>query len=423
MMQHPLSNADSVAGSFADSFDDAIAARIARANARARAAGLARSVRPYSGSRSIRLNLADNDYLGLAADESLRSAFLAQGGCRLRFSASASPMLMGTSPGHERLERALEKTYARRCLTLASGWHANTGLVGALGAEFGRSLLIAADRLAHASMIEGMRVAAGFGAQFVRFAHNDPASLERLLEKRAPGFEAVLVLTESVFSMDGDCGCVARIVALKQRFDNLLIAVDEAHAVGALGAGGSGLVCGTDLDAGVDFIVGTFGKALASAGAFIAVREPWCEFLANRMRPLIYSTAEPEIISAWTAWLWEQMPDFADRRAQLAANAARVRRALAALTASRAAGCSSAEPNPSTPASTTHIVPVVLGGNGFLMAAHARLLELGIATAAVRPPTVPQGTARLRLSIKSTLTEDDMALLIGALEEVLKGNK
>lgn len=370
--------------------------------------GQFRTLRPYAADGAV-VNLADNDYLGLAADEVLREKFLSDSHGRYRLSASASPLLMGASEGHERLDGVLRQGYGRKCLTFASGWQANTGLVSALGQEFGKALLIVADRLAHASMIDGMVTATAYGARFERFRHNDVSHLRRILEKKSAEFEAVLLLTESVFSMDGDIAPVADIIALKKDFANLLLAVDEAHGMGVYGKDGLGVVKSQNLLTGVDFLIGTFGKALASSGAFIAMSDTWYDFFVNRARPLIYSTAEPEIIAAWNAFLLASMPSFESRRQRLTEVGTEIKNRI------RETGFVLPEAAHET---SSHIVPLVVGSTESAAAAQAHFLKHGVRTALIRPPTVPAESARLRLSIKATLSDNEVDAILNALDSL-----
>ena len=373
--------------------------------------GASRHIRPFAGDHAD-IDLADNDYLGLASDIPLRQAFMDEIGHRFRLSASASPLLMAQSDAHCWLDETIYRIYGRPSVGFASGWHANTGFISALAAAFGGRLLILSDRLAHASMLDGIRLATTYHVTFKRFRHNDVADLQRLLSRFADNYEAVLILTESVFSMDGDRAHLSEICALKQEFGNLLIAVDEAHSLGVLGPNGYGCVRANNLDQKVDFLIGTFGKAMAASGAFIVCSPLMHSLLVNTCRPLIYSTAEPEIIAAWKAWLLERLPAFKDRRERLKSTSRLVRDAIFRVT----------RPEFQLMASDTHIVPYMIGDNETANRVREHFLQAGIRAALVRPPTVPLNTARLRLSLKATLSDLDINRILTAVaSSPLKG--
>lgn len=348
--------------------------------------------------RTIRLrpkgviSLAGNDYLGAGADEALRAAFFESPLSRFGLASGSSALLFGESEAHEGLREVLRRQYGRESLLFPSGWHLNTGFLAALGAAFGRDVFFLADRLVHASMIDGLLAAKRHGANFLRFPHNDCGALERLLERTAPKHEIVVILTESVFSMDGDCADLARLVALKKRWKNVLLAVDDAHGLGILGANGRGPAEEAGVESDIDFRILTFGKAAASSGAALLADPDWLTLVTNYARPLIFTTAESPLQAAWTSFVLSQIPNWSERRARLRALEARV---LAAL---------GNEAN----ANGTPILPWVLGDNARTLEAAKRLEEAGFLVSAVRPPTVPEGTSRLRISLASSLTDDQV---------------
>lgn len=379
-------------------------------------AGMLRRIRPNVQTPDG-INLSDNDYLGLAQNRDMRCAFwdqwLGKPAADVPLSSSASPLLMGRSQWHERLENALLETYRpfytqaqKSVLLFNSGWHANTGFIAAFGALFKERLLIVADRLVHASMIDGMRMATLSGSKIQRFAHNDLAHVRKLLERHAAHYEAVLLLTESVFSMDGDAAHITELCALKRTWPQLIIAVDEAHAVGVAGPAGAGLVAQTHCMDDVDIVIGTLGKALASSGAFVLAHPTVRAYLVNSTRSLIFSTADSPLQAAWSAYIVEQLPTFEPQRARLMRIAQAVRQTLIA--------CDWLTEE----APTSWIVPIVLGEPEAALRAYAHFLDRGMSVSLVRPPTVPMHTCRIRLSLKASLTDSEVERLLTALREM-----
>ncbi len=344
------------------------------------------------------LNLASNDYLGLAGDHPLQQAILARitagagvspGGC----SASSSRLMSGSHPACTALENQIAAAYGngRRALVFNSGYHANLGILPALAR---RGDVIIADRLVHASLIDGIRLSR---ATWLRHRHGDMAHLRALLAEQPPAPGGLtFIVTESIFSMDGDSAPLRELVAIKREHAAILL-VDEAHAVGVQGAHGLGLAEACGLLDDVDILVGTFGKALASVGAFAVVSPLVRTLLINAMRPLIYTTALPPLTLAWTAAYFEQACEADDRRLRLHANATHFREALARATA--------------RPARGSHIVPFVVGAESTAVALAARLRQEGFLVPPIRPPTVPEGTARLRFSIGADMNPEALSTL------------
>lgn len=335
------------------------------------------------------ISLAGNDYLGAGTDRALREAFFESPLSRFGLASGSSALLFGESEAHESLRETLRRQYERDSLLFPSGWQLNTGFIAALGAVFGRDVFFLADRLVHASMIDGLLAAKRQGAGFLRYPHNDCAALERLLERTAPEHGIVVILTESVFSMDGDRADLARLVTLKKRWCNVLLAVDDAHGLGISGANGRGPAEEAGAEAEIDFRILTFGKAAASSGAALLADPDWLALVTNHARPLIFTTAESPLQAAWTAFVLSHVPSWSDRRARLRTLEARVRDALGT------GACANDAP----------ILPWILGDNARTLEAAKRLEEAGFLVSAVRPPTVPEGTSRLRISLTSTLTD------------------
>lgn len=353
-----------------------------------KAAGNLRTI-PADWSEDAVVDLSANDYLGLAGDMELRERFLAEHDARsLLMTASASRLLASRQRSFDALERLLADSYGSPVLLFNSGYHANTGLVSALGSA--PSTLIIADKLVHASIIDGIRLA---GAPFERFRHNDLAHLTRLLEKHAPSYAGVLVIVESVYSMDGDSAPLAEIAGLRRHYPNIMLYVDEAHAVGALGPGGLGLCAELDLLGQTDVLVGTLGKALASSGAFAVLRGRLREYMVNRARSLIFSTALPPACADWSALTWRRSLEADDLREKL--------RGLAAELAAAVPG----------EAAASHIRPLVVGDPRRAAELSADLLTEGFKVLPIRTPTVPPGTERLRFSLSAALDPADIRRL------------
>lgn len=251
------------------------------------------------------LNLASNDYLGLAADIDLRQEFLDYYPLeRSYFSSSSSRLLTGNFDEYEQLENSLSQAFGgRAALLFNSGYHMNIGILPAVADS---KTLILADKLVHASMIDGIRLS---GAQYVRYRHNDFQHLEQLLQKYHDDdqIERIIVVTESIFSMDGDETDLTALVQLKKRFAKTMLYVDEAHSIGVRGQQGLGCAEQYNVIQEIDFLVGTLGKALAAVGGYIICHPIIKDYLINKMRPLIFSTAQPPIVMAWANFIFKKV--------------------------------------------------------------------------------------------------------------------
>lgn len=339
------------------------------------------------------LNLSSNDYLGLASRTELQKEFLAtEEAQRLPFSSSSSRLLTGNFPVYARLEQQIAQSFGREAaLVFNSGYHANTGILPALAAK---RTLILADKLVHASIIDGILLS---GAPFQRYRHNDYDQLERILAKEAGLYEKVMVVTESIFSMDGDIADLSRLIGLKKSFSNLWLYVDEAHAIGVRGKNGLGIAEEQGCIREIDLLVGTFGKALASMGAYVVCDGVIREYLVNTMRPLIFSTALPPIQIAWSGFIWERLGALDAERNHLRSLSERVAIALQ---------------GKGGEISRSQIVPFLVGDSSDCVAKAEELQRKGFYCLPVRPPTVPKGTARIRLSLTANLTDEEIDGLI-----------
>lgn len=340
------------------------------------------------------LNLSSNDYLGLAADSSLREKFLhTLTPDTFLPTSSSSRLLTGNFTVYEELEAELSRLFGTEAaLVFNSGYHANIGILPAVSDA---QTLILADKLVHASLIDGIRLSS---ARCIRYRHNDLPQLERLLKEHHASYRQIIVVTESVFSMDGDEADLAALAQLKRRYDNVLLYVDEAHAFGVRGRQGLGCAEESGNIADIDFLVGTFGKAAASAGAYLACRKVIREYLVNRMRTLIFTTALPPVNIAWTLFVVRKLAGMGERREHLAHISRTLREALQA----RGYNCPG----------TSHIVPMIIGPSADTRLRADALQRHGFYALPVRPPTVPEGTSRIRFSLTADIQEREIEELI-----------
>ncbi|WP_278365359.1 8-amino-7-oxononanoate synthase [Phocaeicola barnesiae] len=345
------------------------------------------------------LNLSSNDYLGLAADRRLREAFLETlTPDTFLPTSSSSRLLTGNFTGYTELEQELAQLFGTEAaLVFNSGYHANTGILPAVSDA---QTLILADKLVHASLIDGIRLSA---TRCIRYRHNDLAQAGRLVEEHHQAYSRIILVTESIFSMDGDEADLRALVALKKRYDNLLLYVDEAHAFGVRGPHGLGCAEEAGCIGDIDFLVGTFGKAAASAGAYIVCRQVVRDYLINRMRTFIFTTALPPVNIAWTLFIVRKLADMRERRAHLAHIGRLLRDALTA----RSYTCPS----------TSHIVPLMVGPSADTVLRADQLQRHGFYALPVRPPTVPEGTSRIRFSLTAGVREDEILRLIACIPE------
>lgn len=349
------------------------------------------------------IDLSTNDYLGLASRPELQEEFFADSAKRqIPLTSSASRLLAARQLQYTALEEELGRLYDRAILLFNSGYHANTGIVSAL-ASAPRTLIVA-DRLVHASIIDGMTLSK---MPFTRFRHNDFDHLERTLDKARSDYDRFLVIVESVYSMDGDRADIEKLIDIKRRHKGVMLYVDEAHAFGAEGRQGLGLVNDSPRREEVDVIVGTFGKACASMGAFCAVGGDVREYLVNRSRSLIFSTALPPLNMAWTRFIINKMVDMDGERSKLKILGQRLQSIISPIT-------------PDFPIMASHIQPLVVGDPRRAVELSGRLLERGFKVLPIRVPTVPPGTDRLRISLSANLTMDDIEGLGRALKEIMQ---
>ena len=345
------------------------------------------------------LNLSSNDYLGLASDLRLREQFFDETPNTERLmSASSSRLLTGNFPAYEQLEATLTQLFhGRAALLFNSGYHMNIGILPALADT---KTLILADKLVHASMIDGIRLSS---AKYLRYRHNDLAHLQQLLTQyhADENYERIIVVTESIFSMDGDETDLVALVALKQQFAKVMLYVDEAHAIGVRGQQGLGCAEQYGVIDAIDFLVGTFGKAVASVGGYLICDPIIRDYLINRMRPLIFSTAQPPICMAWTQFMLNQIVHMQAQRQHLAALSQSIQQGIQA----KGFACPS----------TSQIVPVIIGDSTATVSKARQLQTAGFYVMPVRPPTVPQGSSRLRICLNTQFETADLTQLLDLL--------
>ncbi len=350
-------------------------------------------LRPAGGGPPL-LDLASNDYLGLSRHPDVTAA-AAETMAAEGLGAGASRLVSGTRPVHGHLERELAAWLGReRVLLFPSGFQANLAAVTALA---DRHSLVLADRLVHHSLLAGVRAS---GARLQRFAHNDLQDLEQKLAaaRRAAPRQRLLVLSESLFSMEGTSPDVGGLAALCRRHGALLL-LDEAHALGVLGEGGRGL--GWNVG-GVAVVSGTFGKAFGSGGAFLATEPVLGEWLLQRSGGFRYTTAlAPPLAAGALAALGVLRREHGAGRA-LCRRAERWRQSLA-------------ETGWERPAGEGPILPLIAGSEAAALALQQRLERQGLLSVAIRPPTVPAGTSRLRLVVRQDLPADTLPRLLTAL--------
>lgn len=324
------------------------------------------------------INLSSNNYLGFADNMAITQEFLDIAGAKYSFGSASARLLTGTLPVYKELESLLAQLFNKdSALLFNSGYHANVGVNSSIA---GKGDVIFSDKLNHASIIDGMKLSDG---KFFRYPHNNMEALEKLLIRERNNFKNAVIVSESVFSMDGDIADLKKLVELKEKFNCILI-IDEAHAFGVFGQKGLGVAEDLNIIDKIDLIVGTFGKAIGSMGAFAVGNKTLIEYLTNKARSFIFSTALPPINIAFTKWIIEnKLPQTFEKRQKM-------------LKIAKNAG------------SDSHIIPIIIGGNKETVETCEILYQNGFFTLPIRPPTVPEGTSRLRLSLTTDITKQEL---------------
>lgn len=341
----------------------------------------------YKGQKL--LNLSSNNYLNFADNREITKEFLDIVGDKYSFGSASSRLLTGTLPVYKELENLLSGLYKKdAALIFNSGYHANVGISSALNQK---GDVIFSDKLNHASIIDGMRLSEG---KFFRFPHNNMEALEKLLIRERKNYRNAFIITESVFSMDGDIEDLKKIVELKKKYDCNFI-IDEAHAFGVFGEKGLGVAEDLGIIDDVDLIVGTFGKSVGSMGAFAVGSRVLIDFLINKSRSFIFSTALPPICIAFSKWIIEnKFPKVREKCKKM-------------LSIGKSFG------------SDSHIIPVIVGENKDTIDLCEVLFHNGYFTLPIRPPTVPVGTSRIRLSLTCDIEENELTNLKEIVNEKL----
>ena len=339
------------------------------------------------------LNLSSNNYLNFADNKELTEKFYAQGGDKYSPGSASARLLTGTLPVYKQLENLITDLYkSGGTLLFNSGYHANVGINSSLA---GKGDVIFSDKLNHASIIDGMRLSE---AKFFRYPHNNMEALEKLLVRERNNFKNAVIVSESVFSMDGDIADLAKLVELKNKY-NCLLVLDEAHAFGVFGKTGLGVLEDLGLLKDVDLLIGTFGKAIGSMGAFATGKKILIDYLINSARSFIFSTALPPVNIAFSKWIIEnELPQTYEKRKKM-------------LELGKKFG------------SESHIIPVIIGSNEKTVEMCDILYKNGYFTLPIRPPTVPPGTSRIRLSLTSDIEEKDLEKLCSILGSTNKTTK
>lgn len=342
------------------------------------------------------LSFCSNNYLGLANHPKIKQASI-DAIHQYGWGAGASRLVSGTMTLHQELEKKIaEFKGTEAALLFPTGYMAN---LGALCALVSRGDMVIGDKLNHASIIDGCRLS---GATFRIYPHKDVSQLQSLLQ-RSSGYRRKLVITDSVFSMDGDTAPIPEIVNIARKYDAMLM-VDDAHATGVFGKQGKGLIEHYGLEGKIDVVMGSFSKALGSVGGFIAGSKPLVDFLKNKARPFIYTTALPPAVCAASLAGLALIQEDASLIDSLWRNIASLKTRLLQFMR--------------TISVESPIVPLIVGSAEDAVKVSSKLYENGILIPAIRPPTVPPGTSRLRISLMATHSENDINRLIETLQHV-----
>jgi 8-amino-7-oxononanoate synthase len=366
-------------------------------------AGIRRQIIPgdRTSARTVRregpelVNFSSNDYLGLSRHPAVLAG--SERDLRKGAGATASRLMAGTDYDYAALENAVAFFKGTEAaLVFGSGYLANLGTIPAL---VGRGDAVFGDRMNHASIVDGIRLS---GATAYRYRHNDMDELEQML-RDAPASGRKLIVTETLFGMDGDLAPLERVVELKNRYGAALM-IDEAHATGVVGPQGRGLAHQLGLESEVDVSMGTFSKALGLYGGYVATKRSWADYLVSSARTFIYTTALPPAVVGGVGAAIEMVLAGDYLRQRLAELSSMFREGLADLALD---GLNSG----------SQIQPVVIGSAAGVVEIGARLERMGVLAVPIRPPTVPEGSARLRFSICASHTEEDISAALDALKK------
>jgi len=343
------------------------------------------------------LNLSSNNYLGIAGHPLLKAAAI-QAVQQLGCGATSARLIVGNYELYDQVEKDLAQFKdTEAALIFNSGYTANLGIIPALA---GRGDIIISDKINHASIIDGIRLS---GAEFLRYKHTDMADLERCL-KKAEGYRRKLIITDSVFSMDGDLAPLPAIVELKEKYGAVLM-IDEAHGSGIFGENGRGLAEFYKVTDRVEITMGTLGKAFGCSGAYVAGRKVLIDYLRNKARSFIFTTGLPPSVLASVQAALQVLQQESWRREEVLSKAAWVRKELT-------------EAGFELLNSQSQIIPILVGGNAATLEFSNRLFDVNILAMAVRPPTVPLNAARLRLTVMATHSNEELAWAVKHLKKI-----
>lgn len=343
------------------------------------------------------LNFSSNDYLNISTDRDLLNEFIEKYKNHEEFilSSTSSRLLTGTSTVYKKLENNLAKIFNKEaCLIFNTGYQCNLGVVSSL---VNRDDVIFSDKLNHASIIDGMRLSS---TQFFRYKHFDYNNLEELLIKHRHEYKKAIIISESVFSMDGDIADIKKLIELKKKY-NCLLMIDEAHAFGIYGENLAGIADRDNLLNDVDIITATLGKSFASMGAFCVSNRTIIDYLINKANSFIFSTAIPPVNIMWSNFLIEEKFNTVRQKAEKLNTLIKEAH------------------NYIKDNGETQIVPVIIGENNKTVKIAEQLRAKGFYVLPVRPPTVPVNTSRLRLSLTADITFDEFKTVIDTVKEVL----
>lgn len=341
------------------------------------------------------INFSSNDYLGLSTNKALVEEFCTQflNSPEFCFSSASARLLSGTSQIYNKLETTVANLFHKdSALVFNTGYQCNLGVVSTLA---GKGDVVFCDKLNHASIIDGMRLSEG---TFYRYKHLDYNNLEELLKKHRDKYNRAIIISESVFSMDGDVADIDKLIELKKKYNSLLM-IDEAHAFGAIDDNCAGMSNYRD----VDLITATFGKALSSFGAFVVANKSIIEYLTNKARSFIFSTSIPPVNIMWTNWLLTEKKDVVEQqREKLSKLVIQIHKYLAEI------GLDTI--------SETQIIPIVMKSPDKAEKIAQQLWEYGYFVLPIRPPSVPIGTSRLRLSLTANMKFEQVKRLFDVIK-------
>ena len=344
------------------------------------------------------LNLSSNDYMGIAENKKILKRFMAIN--EFSLGSASSRLLTGSSYVHAKLECLLAALFHKdKGLLFNSGYHANTGIMSAL---LTKKDVVFSDKLNHASILDGIKLS---DAKMFRYKHLDYNHLEELLQKHRNEYENAIIVSESLFSMDGDIADLNKLVELKEKYNAILV-VDEAHAFGIYGSKGLGISEVQNCIQDIDLIVATFGKAVGSVGAFCTGNDILINYLINKCRPLIFSTALPEINVAFSyCIITEILPNLQHEKKELLKTAEKLRQDL------KNAGLQTL--------GESHIVPVILGPNELAVKVSKELIQNGYYLLPIRHPTVAEGSSRIRISLRADISYDEIKEIPNLIKKIV----